>query len=90
MPDAGRSRSPQLRNRHPVRKIQRTASSSATRNSVIALLNPVVYLISGFRWSFTGRGDVDPVISFGAITLFLVALLLAVRWIFRTGWRLRS
>ena len=56
----------------------------------IALLNPVVYLISGFRWSFTGRGDVDPVISFGAITLFLVALLLAVRWIFRTGWRLRS
>ena len=56
----------------------------------IALLNPVVYLISGFRWSFTGRGDVDPAISFGAITLFLVALLLAVRWIFRTGWRLRS
>ena len=56
----------------------------------IALFNPVVYLISGFRWSFTGRGDVDPVISFGAITLFLVALLLAVRWIFRTGWRLRS
>ena len=56
----------------------------------IALLNPVVYLISGFRWSFTGRGDVDPVISFGAITLVLVALLLAVRWIFRTGWRLRS
>ena len=56
----------------------------------IALLNPVVYLISGFRWSFTGRGDVDPAISFGAITLFLVALLLAVRWIFRTGWRLRT
>ena len=56
----------------------------------IALFNPVVYLISGFRWSFTGRGDVDPAISFGAITLFLVALLLAVRWIFRTGWRLRS
>ena len=56
----------------------------------IALLNPVVYLISGFRWSFTGRGDVDPALSFGAITLFLVALLLAVRWIFRTGWRLRS
>ena len=56
----------------------------------IALFNPVVYLISGFRWSFTGRGDVDPAISFGAITLFLVALLLAVRWIFRTGWRLRT
>ena len=56
----------------------------------IALLNPVVYLISGFRWSFTGRGDVDPALSFGAITLFLVALLLAVRWIFRTGWRLRT
>ena len=56
----------------------------------IALLNPVVYLISGFRWSFTGRGDVDPAISFGAIVLFLVVLLLAVRWIVRSGWRLRS
>ena len=56
----------------------------------IALLNPVVYLISGFRWSFYGSADVDPAISFGAIVVFLVALLLAVRWIFRTGWRLRQ
>jgi len=56
----------------------------------IALLNPVVYLISGFRWSFYGSADVDPAISFAAITVFLVALLLAVRWIFRTGWRLKA
>ena len=56
----------------------------------IALLNPVVYLISGFRWSFYGSADVDPAISFGAIAVFLVALLLAVRWIFRTGWRLKA
>ena len=56
----------------------------------IALLNPVVYLISGFRWSFYGSADVDPAISFGAIVVFLASLLLAVRWIFRTGWRLRQ
>jgi ABC-2 type transport system permease protein len=56
----------------------------------IALLNPVVYLISGFRWSFYGHADVDPAISFAAIALFLVALLFAVHWIFRTGWRLKA
>jgi ABC-2 type transport system permease protein len=56
----------------------------------IALLNPVVYLISGFRWSFYGMADVDPVISFSAIVVFLVACLVAVAWIFRTGWRLKA
>ena len=56
----------------------------------IALLNPVVYLISGFRWSFYGHADVDPAISFAAISLFLAALLFAAHWIFRTGWRLKA
>jgi ABC-2 type transport system permease protein len=56
----------------------------------IALLNPVVYLISGFRWSFYGIADVDPVISFTAIVTFLAACLVAVAWIFRTGWRLKQ
>lgn len=56
----------------------------------IALLNPVVYLISGFRWSFYGVADVNVVVSFGAIIAFLAACLVAVWWIFRTGWRLKS
>ncbi len=56
----------------------------------IALFNPVVYLISGFRWSFYGQADVDVRISFAAIVGFLVVCLLVVRWIFRTGWRLRN
>ena len=56
----------------------------------IALLNPVVYLISGFRWSFYGVADVNVVVSFGAILVFLAACLTAVWWIFRTGWRLRN
>jgi len=56
----------------------------------IALLNPVVYLISGFRWSFYGVADVNVVVSFTAIVAFLAACLTAVWWIFRTGWRLKS
>ncbi|HEX5694330.1 MAG TPA: ABC transporter permease [Arenimonas sp.] len=56
----------------------------------IALFNPVVYLISGFRWSFYGVSDVNVVVSFGAIVVFLAACLTAVWWIFRTGWRLRN
>ncbi|HEU0152231.1 MAG TPA: ABC transporter permease [Arenimonas sp.] len=56
----------------------------------VALFNPVVYLISGFRWSFFGQSDVDVVVSFAAICGFLVACLVAVWWIFRTGWRLKS
>ena len=56
----------------------------------IALFNPVVYLISGFRWSFFGQSDVDVVVSFAAIIGFLVACLLAVRAIFRSGWRLKA
>jgi len=56
----------------------------------IALFNPVVYLISGFRWSFYGQADVDVGISFAAVVGFLAACLAAVWWIFRSGWRLRQ
>lgn len=56
----------------------------------VALLNPVVYLISGFRWSFFGQSDVNVVISFAAIIGFLLICLSLVRWVFRTGWRLKA
>ena len=56
----------------------------------IALFNPVVYLISGFRWSFFGQSDVDVVVSFAAIIGFLVVCLAAVWAIFRSGWRLKA
>lgn len=56
----------------------------------IALFNPVVYLISGFRWSFFGISDVNVGISAAAIIAFLLACLVAVWWIFRTGWKLKQ
>jgi len=56
----------------------------------ITLFNPVVYLISGFRWSFYGVADVNVGISLGAILVFLGLCLVVVWWIFRTGWKLRS
>lgn len=55
----------------------------------ITLFNPVVYLVSGFRWSFYGISDVNVGVSLAAIVGFLAACLLLVWWIFRTGWRLR-
>jgi ABC-2 type transport system permease protein len=56
----------------------------------LSLFNPVVYLVSGFRWSFFGVGDVSIGISV-AMTLTILALCLAaVTWIFRTGYRLRT
>jgi ABC-2 type transport system permease protein len=56
----------------------------------ITLFNPIVYLISGFRWSFFGTADVSVGVSL-AMTLFFLALCLAVVWwIFRTGYRLKS
>jgi ABC-2 type transport system permease protein len=54
------------------------------------LFNPVVYLISGFRWSFYGVGDVGVGISLAATLGFLLLCLGAVAWIFRTGYRLKS
>ena len=56
----------------------------------IALFNPVVYLISGFRWSFFGSSDVDVWASLGVVLGVLACCLGAVVWIFRTGYRLKS
>ena len=56
----------------------------------ITLFNPVVYLISGFRWSFYGVADVHVGISVAAILGFLALCMAAVWWIFRSGWRLKS
>jgi ABC-2 type transport system permease protein len=56
----------------------------------IALVNPVVYLISGFRWSFYGVADVNVGISAGMIMVFLVLCLTTVWWIFKTGYRLKT
>ncbi|MEM1318222.1 MAG: ABC transporter permease [Pseudomonadota bacterium] len=56
----------------------------------ISLFNPVVYLISAFRWSFFGEGDVPIGLSMLAIAAFTGACLLAIWWIFKTGWRLKS
>ena len=56
----------------------------------IALFNPVVYLISGFRWSFYGVADVNVGISAAAIVGFLLLCLGVVWWIFRTGWKLKA
>jgi ABC-2 type transport system permease protein len=55
----------------------------------VALFNPVVYLISGFRWSFFGLADVPVGVSLLAIAAFTAICLAVVWWIFRTGWRLR-
>jgi ABC-2 type transport system permease protein len=56
----------------------------------IALFNPVVYLVSGFRWSFYGVSDVGVGVSLAATLGFLALCLAAVTWIFRTGWRLKT
>jgi ABC-2 type transport system permease protein len=55
----------------------------------VALFNPVVYLISGFRWSFYGIADVSVAVSLGMTALFLAACLAVVWWIFRTGYKLK-
>jgi ABC-2 type transport system permease protein len=56
----------------------------------VALFNPVVYLISAFRWSFYGIADVALLTSMSMIALFLIACLLVIAWIFRTGYRLKT
>jgi ABC-2 type transport system permease protein len=55
-----------------------------------SLFNPVVYLISGFRWSFYGTADVAVGVSLGATLGFLLLCLGVVWWIFRTGYRLKN
>jgi ABC-2 type transport system permease protein len=57
---------------------------------IISLFNPVVYLISGFRWSFFGIADVGVGISLGMTLVFLALCLGVVWWIFRTGYRLKN
>jgi len=56
----------------------------------ITLVNPVVYLISGFRWSFYGVSDVDVTVSFGMTLGFLAVCVVLIRWVFKTGYKLRS
>jgi ABC-2 type transport system permease protein len=55
----------------------------------VTLFNPVVYLISGFRWSFYGLADVNVAVSVAATLGFLALCLAGVWWIFRTGWHLK-
>ena len=56
----------------------------------IALLNPVVYLVSGFRWAFFEQSDVPVGISLVMISLFLMACLALIVWIFKSGYKLRT
>lgn len=55
----------------------------------VTLFNPVLYLISAFRWSFYGVADVSVVISVGMIFVFMFLCLTAIGWIFKTGYRLK-
>jgi ABC-2 type transport system permease protein len=56
----------------------------------ITLANPVVYLVSGFRWSFYGTSDISAGVSLVMIMVFLIVCIAAVGWIFKTGYRLRA
>jgi ABC-2 type transport system permease protein len=57
---------------------------------VVSLFNPVVYLISGFRWSFTEIADVNVWVSLGMTLFFLLACLMTICWMFKTGYRLKK
>jgi ABC-2 type transport system permease protein len=57
---------------------------------MVTLANPVVYLVSGFRWSFYGVSDVSVAVSLGMTLVFLAICLAIVAWIFRTGYRLKT
>lgn len=56
----------------------------------VSLFNPVVYLVSGFRWSFYGIADVNVAVSLGMTVAFMVLCLACIAWIFHTGYRLRN
>ena len=56
----------------------------------VTLFNPVVYLISGFRWSFFGLADVPIGLSLCAIGFFTLGCVAVIAWIFKTGWRIRN
>jgi len=55
----------------------------------VSLLNPVLYLVSGFRWSFYGVADVNVALSLGMTCLFMLLCVAVIAQIFRTGYRLR-
>jgi len=55
-----------------------------------SLINPVVYMISGLRWSFFGTSDINPQISFAIISLFMIFCLSILYWIFKTGYKLKN
>ena len=56
----------------------------------VALFNPVVYLVSGFRWSFYGVSDVQVWVSLGMTLIFMLVCLTIVWRIFKTGWRMKT
>ena len=56
----------------------------------VSMLNPVVYLISGFRWSFYGKSDVSLEVSLLIISVILVGSIIAVRWVFKTGYKIKN
>jgi len=56
----------------------------------VALVNPAVYLISGFRWSFYGIADVSVALSLAMTAIFLIVCLMIIRWMFKTGYRLKN
>ncbi len=56
----------------------------------VTMLNPVLYLVSGFRWSFYSHSDVSMGLSLGMIVVFLALSLVLIAWIFRTGYRLKA
>ncbi len=56
----------------------------------ISMANPVVYLISGFRWSFYGNADVNIFVSLGMISFILSICIVVVYWMFKSGYKLRD
>ncbi len=55
----------------------------------VALFNPIVYLVSGFRWAFYGKADVEVAVSLGMTIAFMTVCVAVIGWIFKTGYRLR-
>jgi ABC-2 type transport system permease protein len=56
----------------------------------LSYVNPIVYLISSFRWSFYGKSDVNVVVSISATLFFLVLCMVFVSWIFKTGYKIKT
>jgi len=56
----------------------------------VALVNPIVYLVNGLRWTFMGTSDFPIMLSFGLTLGFLLVCVCIIGWIFKTGWRLRG